>query len=77
MLFFPPSVHSWALRPTELSEWPDNLAIATNVVEAARRSGGGRLLVGSSVIYPRLAPQPALILPARALRAMPIDLNGT
>ena len=28
-------------------------------------------------IIPRLAPQPALIPPARALRAMPIDLNGT
>jgi len=46
MLFFPPSVHSWALRPTELSEWPDNLAIATNVVEAARRSGGGEAALG-------------------------------
>ena len=37
----------------------DNLAIATNVVEAARRAGVRKLLfLGSSCIYPRLAPQP-------------------
>ena len=44
--------------------WPadflyDNLAIETNVIEAARRIGVGKLLfLGSSCIYPRLAPQP-------------------
>ncbi|MBP7865746.1 MAG: GDP-L-fucose synthase [Acidobacteria bacterium] len=37
----------------------DNLAIALNVIEAAHRSGVAKLLnLGSSCIYPRLAPQP-------------------
>jgi GDP-L-fucose synthase len=37
----------------------DNLMIAGNVIEAARRSGVRKLLfLGSSCIYPRLAPQP-------------------
>ena len=37
----------------------DNLAIATNVIEAARRTGVAKLMfLGSSCIYPRLAPQP-------------------
>lgn len=37
----------------------DNLAIQTNVIEAARRSGVEKLLfLGSACIYPRLAPQP-------------------
>jgi GDP-L-fucose synthase len=37
----------------------DNLAIATNVMEAARRSGVGKLVfLGSSCIYPKAAPQP-------------------
>jgi GDP-L-fucose synthase len=37
----------------------DNLAIQANVIGAAFRHGTGRLLfLGSSCIYPRLAPQP-------------------
>jgi len=37
----------------------DNLAIAANVIEAARRGGVEKLLfLGSSCIYPRDAPQP-------------------
>lgn len=37
----------------------DNLAIQTNVIESARKSGVRKLLfLGSSCIYPRLAPQP-------------------
>ena len=37
----------------------DNLAIAANVIEASRKSGVKKLLfLGSSCIYPRLAPQP-------------------
>jgi GDP-L-fucose synthase len=37
----------------------DNLAIATNVIETSRRTGIAKLLfLGSSCIYPRLAPQP-------------------
>jgi GDP-L-fucose synthase len=44
-------------RPAEFIY--DNLAIANNVVEAARRAGVQKLLfLGSSCIYPRLAPQP-------------------
>lgn len=37
----------------------DNLMIATNVIEAARRTGVEKLLfLGSSCIYPKHAPQP-------------------
>jgi GDP-L-fucose synthase len=37
----------------------DNLLIQSNVIEAARRSGAQKLVfLGSSCIYPRLAPQP-------------------
>ena len=37
----------------------DNLAIEANVIEGARRAGVRKLLfLGSSCIYPRLAPQP-------------------
>jgi GDP-L-fucose synthase len=44
-------------RPAEFLY--DNLMIAANVIEAARRVGIAKLLfLGSSCIYPRLAPQP-------------------
>ncbi len=44
-------------RPAEFLH--DNLVMASNVIEAARRSGVKKLLfLGSSCIYPRLAPQP-------------------
>jgi GDP-L-fucose synthase len=44
-------------RPAEFIY--DNLAIAMNVIEAARRQGVGKLLfLSSSCAYPRLAPQP-------------------
>jgi GDP-L-fucose synthase len=44
-------------RPAEFLY--DNLAIESNVIEAARRTGVSKLLfLGSSCIYPRLAPQP-------------------
>ncbi|HEY3891972.1 MAG TPA: GDP-L-fucose synthase, partial [Bradyrhizobium sp.] len=37
----------------------DNLAIAANVIHAAHRNGAEKLLfLGSSCIYPKLAPQP-------------------
>lgn len=37
----------------------DNLAIQTNVIDAAYRNGTHKLLfLGSSCVYPRLAPQP-------------------
>ena len=44
-------------RPAEFLY--DNMMIEANVVEAARRTGVSKLLfLGSSCIYPRLAPQP-------------------
>ena len=44
-------------RPAEFIY--ENLAIAMNVIEASRASGVAKLLnLGSSCIYPRLAPQP-------------------
>ena len=44
-------------RPAEFIY--DNLSIEVNLIEGARRAGVGKLLfLGSSCIYPRLAPQP-------------------
>jgi GDP-L-fucose synthase len=44
-------------RPAEFIY--DNLVIETNVIEAARQAGVEKLLfLGSSCIYPKLAPQP-------------------
>lgn len=44
-------------RPAEFLY--DNLVIETNLIEAARRAGVEKLMfLGSSCIYPRLAPQP-------------------
>ena len=49
----------------------DNLAIAASVIEAARATGVERLLfLGSSCIYPRLAPQP---IPETALLTGPLE----
>src|SRR2546423_7345152 len=44
-------------RPAEFLY--DNIAIQTNIIEAAYRANVAKLLfLGSSCIYPRLAPQP-------------------
>ena len=49
----------------------DNLAMAANVIDAARCHGVRRLLfLGSSCIYPRLAPQP---IPESALLTGPLE----
>jgi GDP-L-fucose synthase len=49
----------------------DNLAIASNVIEASRRLGVAKLLfLGSSCIYPRLAPQP---MPESCLLTGPLE----
>ncbi len=49
----------------------DNLAIQSNVIEAAYRSGVSRLLfLGSSCIYPKFAPQP---IPESALLTGPLE----
>jgi GDP-L-fucose synthase len=50
-------IHANNSRPAEFIR--DNLAIATNVIDAAWRNGTRKLLfLGSSCIYPKLAPQP-------------------
>ena len=42
----------------------DNLAIATNVIHAAHVHGAEKLMfLGSSCIYPKLAPQPIARMP--------------
>jgi GDP-L-fucose synthase len=49
----------------------DNLMIETNIIEAARNVGVKKLLfLGSSCIYPRLAPQP---MPEDALLTGPLE----
>jgi GDP-L-fucose synthase len=49
----------------------DNLAIQTNVIHAAYRAGVQRLLfLGSSCIYPKLAPQP---MPESCLLTGPLE----
>ena len=50
-------IHANATRPAEFLY--DNLAIETNVIHAAWKTGVEKLLfLGSSCIYPRMAPQP-------------------
>ena len=50
-------IHANDTRPADFIY--DNLAIETNVIEAAHRHGVEKLMfLGSSCIYPRLAPQP-------------------
>jgi GDP-L-fucose synthase len=50
-------IHANDTYPAEFIR--DNLAIQTNVIHSAYRNGTKRLLfLGSSCIYPRLAPQP-------------------
>ncbi|HXA21355.1 MAG TPA: GDP-L-fucose synthase [Acetobacteraceae bacterium] len=49
----------------------DNLMIQSNIVEAARKYGAEKvLLLGSSCIYPRLAPQP---IPESSLLTGPLE----
>ncbi|MFZ5779757.1 MAG: GDP-L-fucose synthase family protein [Pseudomonadota bacterium] len=62
-------IHANDTRPAEFIY--DNLMIQTNVVEASRRTGVEKLmLLGSSCIYPRLAPQP---IPESALLTGPLE----
>ena len=50
-------IHANATRPAEFIY--DNLALETAIIEAARRTGVAKLLfLGSSCIYPKMAPQP-------------------
>jgi GDP-L-fucose synthase len=50
-------IHANASRPADFLD--DNLTLQTNVIHAAAETGVQKLLfLGSSCIYPRLAPQP-------------------
>jgi GDP-L-fucose synthase len=62
-------IHANSTRPAEFIY--DNLAIQTVVVEACRRADVEKLLLlGSSCIYPRRAPQP---IPEAALLTGPLE----
>jgi len=62
-------IHANNTRPAEFIY--DNLMIQTNVLEAARRYGVEKLMfLGSSCIYPRMAPQP---IPESALLSGPLE----
>ncbi len=62
-------IHANHTYPAEFAF--DNLALATNCIHAAYRSGVGRLLfLGSSCIYPKLAPQP---MPEDCLLTGPLE----
>ena len=50
-------IHANSTRPAQFIR--DNLLIQDNVIDSAHRSGVGKLVfLGSSCIYPKLAPQP-------------------
>lgn len=52
----------------------DNLAIAANCVEGSRRAGVERVLfLGSSCIYPKMAPQP---MPEDCLLTSPLEVTN-
>lgn len=62
-------IHANASRPAEFLY--DNLMIEANIIEAARQSRVEKLVfLGSSCIYPRLAPQP---IPESALLTGPLE----
>lgn len=50
-------IHANSTYPAEFIY--ENLAIATNLIEGSRQAGVNRVLfLGSSCIYPKMAPQP-------------------
>ena len=52
----------------------ENLAIATNLIEGSRRAGIPRVLfLGSSCIYPKMAPQP---MPEDCLLSSPLEATN-
>lgn len=62
-------IHANATYPADFLY--ENLAIATNTIEGARRAGVQRLLfLGSSCIYPKHAPQP---MPEDCLLSSPLE----
>jgi GDP-L-fucose synthase len=62
-------IHANSTYPADFIR--DNLQIQTNIIDAAWRNGTSKLLfLGSSCIYPRLAPQP---MPESALLTGPFE----
>jgi GDP-L-fucose synthase len=65
-------IHANATYPADFIY--ENLAIAANCVEGCRQAGVGRVLfLGSSCIYPKLAPQP---MPEDCLLTGPLEVTN-
>ena len=65
-------IHANATYPADFIY--ENLAIAANLVEGSRRAGVPRVLfLGSSCIYPKLAPQP---MPEDCLLTGPLEVTN-
>ena len=65
-------IHANSTYPAEFIY--ENLAIATNLIEGSRQAGVGRFLfLGSSCIYPKMAPQP---MPDECLLTSPLEVTN-
>jgi len=65
-------IHANASYPAEFIY--ENLAIASNLIEGSRQAGVGRVLfLGSSCIYPKMAPQP---MPEDCLLTSPLEVTN-
>jgi len=65
-------IHANSTYPAEFIY--ENLAIASNLIEGSRQAGVGRVLfLGSSCIYPKMAPQP---MPEDCLLTSPLELTN-
>ncbi len=65
-------IHANATYPADFIY--ENLVIASNLVEGSRRAGVRRVLfLGSSCIYPKLAPQP---MPESCLLTSPLEITN-
>lgn len=65
-------IHANATYPADFIY--ENLAIASNLIEGSRRAGVGRVLfLGSSCIYPKMAPQP---MPEDCLLTSPLEITN-
>ncbi len=65
-------IHANSTYPAEFIY--ENLTIATNLIEGARQAGVGRVFfLGSSCIYPKMAPQP---MPEDCLLTSPLEVTN-
>lgn len=65
-------IHANSTYPAEFIY--ENLAIATNLIEGSRQAGVNRVLfLGSSCIYPKMAPQP---MPEDCLLTSPLEVTN-